>query len=213
VLKKSFSKDNKKLIGICGGSGSGKTTLLRKLQATFKDFHPAVLSLDNYYLPVAEQTLDDNGKVNFDLPTALDKDRLIADIDQLLRGEAITFREYTFNYRNGEKVSFNTIHPSEIIFVEGLFVFHYEELFKRLDFSVFVDAPSEIQFERRLLRDQKTRNYSHDQIKYAWEKHVMPCYEKYLFPYRNIASKIIVNNGHIDFAITDVENEIKQLFA
>ena len=61
------------IIGICGGSGSGKTTLLNRLKEEFKHSNPSVISLDNYYLPIEKQEKDDNGKVNFDLPTALDR--------------------------------------------------------------------------------------------------------------------------------------------
>ena len=59
------------IVGICGGSGSGKTTLLKRLCAHFDDLQPSVFSMDNYYLPIEEQKLDENGIHNFDLPTAL----------------------------------------------------------------------------------------------------------------------------------------------
>ena len=51
------------VIGICGGSGSGKTTLLKKLKTEFKSIDPAIISLDNYYLPIEKQAKDENGKV------------------------------------------------------------------------------------------------------------------------------------------------------
>jgi len=61
------------VVGICGGSGSGKTTLLRRLSESFGGITPSVFSMDNYYHPLDMQSIDSNGKVNFDLPTALDQ--------------------------------------------------------------------------------------------------------------------------------------------
>ena len=74
------------IIGICGGSGSGKTTLLNKLKAEFKDLEPSIISLDNYYLPIEQQKKDENGKVNFDLPSALDREKISADLSKVING-------------------------------------------------------------------------------------------------------------------------------
>ena len=65
------------VIGICGGSGSGKTTLLKKLKHALGEHRVSVFTMDNYYLPKDEQAKDKNNVVNFDLPTALDENKLI----------------------------------------------------------------------------------------------------------------------------------------
>ena len=71
------------IIGICGGSGSGKTTLLKRLYTKHKDLRPSVFSMDNYYRPIEQQFVDENGEVNFDLPTALDEEKLVSDLQKL----------------------------------------------------------------------------------------------------------------------------------
>jgi uridine kinase len=206
-----FSKGNNIVVGLCGGSGSGKTTILRKLRAEFAHIEPTVVSLDNYYLPFDQQQKDAEGKVNFDLPTALDKDRLIADIQKLMSGHSITLKEYAFNHRNGENVSYITLHPSPLLFIEGLFVLHYDEIRSLLDFSIFVDVDLSIQFDRRLKRDQKSRNYSFEQIHYQWNNHVLPCYEQFLLPYRETSSKIVYNEGDIQITMPDLVGAIREL--
>src|SRR5574343_969951 len=113
------------IIGICGGSGSGKTTLLKKLSEKYAHLQPSVFSMDNYYLPIEEQLTDSNGKVNFDLPTALDEKKLIDDLYRLIHGEHIHVKEYHFN-APPDLNTFITIRPSQMIIVEGLFLFHYE---------------------------------------------------------------------------------------
>ena len=149
------------IIGICGGSGSGKTTLLKRLATRFGEWKPTVFSMDNYYLPIEDQYRDENGEVNFDLPTALDKVQLVQDLRRLKNGESIEVKEYHFNAPPGKNVLI-TLDPSEIIIVEGLFLFEYREVREMLDFSIFMDVDPQVQLDRRLYRDQETRGYSRE---------------------------------------------------
>ncbi len=185
------------IIGICGGSGSGKTTLLKRIAKQYAALTPTVFSMDNYYLTIDKQALDVNGKVNFDLPTALDTTKLFYDLTQLKLGNSIEVKEYHFNAPPNKNVLI-TLDPSSLIIVEGLFVFHYEEVGKLLDFSIFVDVDDQIQLDRRIYRDQETRGYTQEDIIYQWNNHVIPCFEKYLKPYVSTADFIFDNNHHSD---------------
>ena len=185
------------IIGICGGSGSGKTTLLNKLKAEFEDLEPSIISLDNYYLPIEQQQKDENGKVNFDLPSALDRQKIGADLTKVINGESIKIKEYHFN-SPPDLISYITINPSEILIIEGLFILHYEEIRKLLEITIFVQLDPEIQLQRRILRDSQTRGYSMDEILYQWENHVLPCYEKYIQPYQPHANYFFRNDKFID---------------
>ena len=80
------------VIGICGGSGSGKTTLLKKLSNFYGHAEVSVLTMDNYYLPIEEQIKDENGVVNFDLPSALNETQLCSDLEQIVNGNTIEVR-------------------------------------------------------------------------------------------------------------------------
>lgn len=206
-----FSKGNNTIVGLCGGSGSGKTTILNKLKAEFSALKPTIVSLDNYYRPVETQQKDENGKINFDLPSAIDKERLLSDVQKLLNGESITIKEYAFNYRNGEKVIYVTLQPSSLIFIEGLFVFHYEEIRSMLDFSLFVDADLNVQFNRRLKRDQTKRNYTSEEVQYQWDNHVLPCYEKFLLPYKATSSMVVKNEGDIAVVMSGILLALRQI--
>jgi uridine kinase len=181
------------VVGICGGSGAGKTTLLRRLSESFGGITPSVFSMDNYYHPIEKQALDQNGKVNFDLPGALDQDKLEADLHQLVSGNPIEVKEYFFNAPPNKNVLL-TIQPSEVIIVEGLFLFHYQKVFDTLDFSIFVDVDHETQLDRRIYRDQETRGYKRSEIIYQWDHHVLPCYQNYIEPYKEQAHFIFRND-------------------
>lgn len=185
------------IVGICGGSGSGKTTLLKRLCEHFADLKPSVFSMDNYYLPIEHQAIDENGIHNFDLPTALNREKLDSDLKKLLSGDSIIVKEYHFNAPPDKNVLI-TIDPSELIIVEGLFLFHFEEVNELLDYSVFIKVDPKVQLDRRLYRDQETRGYTREAILYQWENHVKPCYENYLLPYEADADFRFRNDENAD---------------
>ncbi len=200
------------IIGICGGSGSGKTTLLKRLSETFEGINPSVFTMDNYYFPIEMQQKDENGIVNFDLPTALDQQKLTADLIQLIKGEPIEVKEYFFNSPPDKNVLI-TIQPSEIIIVEGLFLFHYETVFNTLRYSVYVDVDNEIQLDRRIYRDQESRGYKRSDILYQWENHVLPCYENYIEPYKSNANFIFRNDHRADEDFNTLREELLLQFS
>ncbi len=198
MVETSFNFDSKNMIiGICGGSGSGKTTLLKRLSKHFQELNPSVFSMDNYYKPIHFQHVDENGEVNFDLPTALNEEHLVGDLQQLSIGEPIEVIEYHFNAPPDKNVLI-TIHPSDLVIVEGLFLFHYPGVRNSLDFSVFIDVDLDVQLDRRLYRDQETRGYTRESILYQWKNHVTPCYNNYLLPYKGEANFIFRNDVHAD---------------
>ncbi len=185
------------VVGICGGSGAGKTTLLRRLSESFGGVTPSVFSMDNYYHPIEMQAIDQNGKVNFDLPGALDQRKLETDLHELVSGNPIEVKEYFFNAPPNKNVLL-TIQPSEVVIVEGLFLFHYKKVFETLDFSIFVDVDHQTQLDRRIYRDQETRGYKRSEIIYQWDNHVMPCYQNFIEPYINQAHFVFRNDQHAD---------------
>ncbi len=185
------------IIGICGGSGSGKTTLLKRISKKYAGLKPVIFSMDNYYLPIQNQKMDENGEINFDLPTALDEERLTKDLESLLSGHSIEIKEYHFNSPPDKNILI-TLNPSDLIIVEGLFLFHFEKVKKMLDFSIFIDVTAETQLDRRLYRDQESRGYSRESILYQWKNHVLPCFNTYLLPYKKEADFNFRNDANSD---------------
>lgn len=200
------------IIGICGGSGSGKTTLLKRISNELKHLNPSIFSMDNYYLPIEKQQLDQNGQYNFDLPTALDRNKLFSDLEKLKKGETIEVKEYHFN-APPDKNTLITIHPSNIIIVEGLFLFYYEEVRKLIDYSIFMEVDHATQLDRRLYRDLETRGYDREEIIYQWENHVLPCYEKYLLPFEGQADFRFHNDSRADDEFERLMYELNKLIA
>ena len=181
------------VVGIAGGSASGKTSFLKKLQERIGMDSLAIVSQDNYYRPKEDQSIDENGQVNFDLPTSIDKQRFFQDVVALVSGRSIEIEEYSFN-NPGHTPSILTIESAPIIVVEGLFVFHYPHIRELLDLRVYIDVREEIKLNRRIKRDGTERGYNEDVVRYQWEHHVMPSFKKFLKPYRDDSHVIITNN-------------------
>ncbi len=200
------------IIGICGGSGSGKTTLLKRISIELKHLNPSIFSMDNYYLPIHKQQKDENNQYNFDLPTALDRERLYSDLYKLSIGQSIEVKEYHFN-SPPDKISLITIHPSSLIIVEGLFLFYYEEVKKLIDFSIFMEVDPTTQLDRRLYRDQETRGYSREAIIYQWDNHVLPCYKQFLLPFEHEANFRFHNDSRADDEFERLMYELNMLIA
>ncbi len=201
---------NPYIIGITGGSASGKTSFLLELKNTFSADEVCVVSQDNYYKPIHEQEADSNGMVNYDLPSCIDVDRFLIDIQNLKNGESITKTEYVFNNPNKVPETI-VVNPAPIIIVEGLFIYYFEQIAEQLQLKIFVDADEELKWQRRLQRDTSERGIGSDIVKYQWDNHVKPAYEQYLLPYRNHSDIIITNNTNYHKGLQIMQNHIRQI--
>lgn len=196
----------KKLIGICGGSGSGKTTLANAFVKQFKG-EASILAMDDYYLPIEQQQLDENNIPNFDLPTAIDTKKFVHDLNALKTGNSVFLERYSFNNPNLEKEEF-VVESMPFLFTEGIFLFQDQRVLGLLDFLIFVDTDVKVMFSRRKKRDAKERSISAETIEYQWEKHFMPAYYKYVYPFKSHSNMVV--NGNEDFDLEDLKQRIKK---
>lgn len=194
------------LVGVAGGSGSGKTTLVRALRDQLPEGQACIVSQDDYYLPIEQQARDANGRVNFDLPSALDLDLLADDLRCLAQGEAVYRQEYNFNMAAEPK--WMEIRPARVILVEGLFLFHHAGLRDLFDLKVFVEASEEVQLHRRIARDERERGYPLADVMYQWEHHVMPAYREHLLPYRHQCDLHVVNERRYERALAVLRDHL-----
>jgi uridine kinase len=201
---------NPHLIGVVGGSASGKTTFVRALAERFTPNQLCLISQDHYYHPLHLQARDERGEVNFDLPGALDRNRCLADLKAVMAGQTVTIREYTFN-RSDAEPSEHILEPAPVIIMEGLFVFHYQEIANLLDLRIFIDAPLEIMLARRIERDYRERGYPEEVVRYQWDHHVAPAYKSYLEPYRDSSDLIVTNTYGFDRAMEVIASYIQNI--
>lgn len=203
---------NPYIIGITGGSGSGKTTLIRHLADLYPGSEVCIISQDDYYRPRDEQHVDEQGVKNFDLPYSIDDKAFERDIKRLLNGETVERQEYVFNNEQAT-AKMKTFHPAPIVIVEGLFIFHFENIKQLIDLKIFVHAPDHIKIIRRIKRDRIERNYPLDDVLYRYEYHVQPAYKKYIEPYLEIADLVInnIDKNSIDKGVKVLKGILNEL--
>lgn len=201
-------------LGISGGSGSGKTTIVSEVRKRFKTEEVCILSLDDYYLPRAEQLTDENGFTNFDLPRSINESELLRDINLLKKGLAVDRLEYTFN---NDAVEPKMLHfvPAPVLIVEGIFIYHYEQVREALDIKIFIEADHDIKLNRRIKRDSVERNYPESDVRYRFKHHVTPSYDQFVAPYKSICDIVINNNisykNGLAMVLAYLENKLKEV--
>jgi len=196
------------IIGIAGGSGSGKTRFINELKNSFRQGEITVLSFDNYYKPIQEQPLDENGIENFDLPESLDESRFLGDLMKLKSGKSVRLDTYTFNNQDTTPEEIR-LDPADILVVEGIFTFYFENINNMLDLRIFIEAPDYLMLSRRIIRDGKERGYDIEDVMYRFQNHVVPAYDQFIGPLKSQSDLIIPNHREFTSALNVIYKYIK----
>lgn len=197
-------------IGITGGSASGKTYLLNRIQEVFTPKQVSLISQDNYYRDYEDQIKEADGSVNFDHPQSVDLLALAHDIEQLKQGKTISRKEYTFN--NHHKIPATiVVEPSPVIIVEGLFIYYQPEVAQQIDFKIFIESHEYVRLTRRIIRDQKERGRTLEDVLEEYNKYVAPMYKRYVEPFRDDADIIIPNHKSMTKSVDLIILYIKHL--
>ena len=200
------------LIGITGGSGSGKTSFIKELRSKYNNQQVCIISQDDFYHPRQHQKKDEQGVVNFDLPTSLDLKKFANSVKDLTLGHTINLEEYTFNNKK-IKPKILTFYSAPIIIVEGLFVFSVPMIRKMLDLKIYIEAKENLKVIRRIKRDQIERNYPLEDVLYRYEKHVLPAFERYILPHKDEVDIIVNNNDSFKPALAMISGYIDHLLS
>ncbi|MEO9872832.1 uridine kinase family protein [Ekhidna sp.] len=186
------------IVGITGGSGSGKTLFMNSLISQIKS--ASLLSMDNYYVEISKQKKDEEGIEDFDRLESIDHQQYIEDLKKLIKGESISYKEYTFNNSNS-KSKIVTIESQPVILVEGIFILYIHEIRELLDLKLYIEAPDYLMMKRRIIRDANERGYDLNDVLYRYEHHVTPSYTKYIEPSKKWADLIIPNHENFNTAL------------
>ncbi|MDP1538816.1 MAG: AAA family ATPase [bacterium] len=168
---------NSCFIGITGGSGSGKTALARELKKHFGK-RALIFHIDNYQ-KFGEKLPEIQGMKNWDHPRSIKWERMIKDLLLLEKGKTITIKSR--DQKNLKRVEEKTLRPSEIIIVEGYFLFYKSLIRELLDFSIFLEASEKARIKRRT----KPKN-----TKYI-QKILLPMHNEYIEPTKRFADLIL----------------------
>ena len=197
-------------IGFSGGSGSGKTTLAAAIHERLGNHRSAVLSLDAYYKDLSYLPLEARAAVNFDHPDALDVQLLTQQIRQLRCGHTVEVPRYDFttHTRRSETLTFQ---PKAVVLVEGILLLALEPIRSLLDLKVFVDAPADIRFIRRLLRDIQERGRTVDSCIQQYYATTRPMHFAWVEPIKVFADVVVSSEEEVEILATLLIERIEHL--
>ena len=198
------------VIGLAGGTGSGKTTVAEALVHAAGAHRVTVLPQDAYYRAQPHLPSEDRAATNYDEPGAFDTPLLLAQIDALRAGEAIERPVYDF-VRHDRSPATERVAPTPVLVVEGILVLADRELRRRLDLKVFVDAPADERFIRRLQRDVRERGRSPDAVIEQYRRTVKPMHDRYCEPSKRHADLIVPEGGANHAALAVLRGFVRDL--
>jgi len=180
-------------IGICGASGSGKSTLAQSLSDALGD-RCFVLQQDCYYRDHSHLPFEERTQLNYDEPSIFDHDGLLADVQSLLRGEAITRKGYNYSEHRRDDTD-ELIQPPDVLILEGIHCFHDKRLLDLMYLKLYMNVDADICLLRRIERDITERGRSIDSISDQYRRTVRPMFEQYIRSYINLADVIVARGG------------------
>lgn len=203
------NKNNIKLVLIAGPSSAGKTTTSKKLETYLesKGITTHQISIDDYFLDRSKTPVLENGELDTESLNAVDVTLFNKHLTKLFEGEKVELPEYNFvlgkrEYR-GKTLQ---LKENDVIIIEGLHALN-EDLTISIErshkFKVYINALTQLNIDnhnrihtsdtrklRRIVRDNKYRNYSAADTLNMW-KNIREGEEKYIFPYQDDADVIL----------------------
>lgn len=202
-----------KVILLAGPSSSGKTTTSRKLKIYLNcaGFQPITVGMDDFFVDRKDNPKDENGEYDYECLEAIDLKLFDETIKKLIAGEKVIMPSY--NFYTGKKEFKNELQlgENEIIIIEGIHALDSRILTsipRENKYKIYISPLTELRMDdhnriptsdnrilRRIVRDNRTRNYRVEDTLSQWHK-VREGEEKYIFPYQDEAD-IMINSAAI----------------
>jgi uridine kinase len=198
------------VLGVAGGTGSGKTTVVRSILDAVGADRITLVEQDSYYRDVDWRGEADLLQHNFDHPSALDNELLVAHLAALKAGHPVEVPIYDF-VRHRRLPRTRRVLPQPVVLLEGILIFVEPELRELLDFKVFVDTDADLRLIRRLGRDMSERGRSVQDILRQYLETVRPMHLEFVEPSKRWADIIIPEGGENRVALEMVVARIEKL--
>ncbi len=172
------------IVGLAGHSGSGKSTVARRVASRLNGH---VISMEIYSVEMNHLPFEERAKLDYDAPNAIDVKLLESHIREYAAGKAIEAPIYDFAQHLRVSDRREHVPAKSLLIVEGILALHFEELRPHFDLSVYLEAPNEVCFRRRRVRDITERQRPIELILWQWENTVLPAARQYLLPSKEYA--------------------------
>lgn len=202
------------VIAIAGASASGKSliasTIYKELKNELGEDDIGIISEDSYYRDQTHLAMEERIKTNYDHPSSMDHALLVSHLKALKQGQAVDIPEYDYAEHN-RKTTCTHFKPKKIIILEGILLLTDEQIRNELDMSIFVDAPLDICFIRRLQRDMQERGRSMESVITQYRETVRPMFLQFVQPSKQYADIVVPKGGKNRVAINILKAQIKEL--
>jgi uridine kinase len=198
------------LIAIVGGSGSGKSWLADKLQ-DFLGERASRLSQDDFYRDRSDVLEARRGKINFDVPSAIDWLALENVLKTSLAGKPVRYQAYDFKTHT-RSTKWLKLPRAEIILIDGLWLLRRPSLRKLFALKIFLDAPTSLRFQRRLQRDILFRGRTPESVRKQFRTTVQPMHQKFVAPQNRFGDVVLKRPPNL-LKIRNLAARIKTLIA
>jgi uridine kinase len=198
------------ILGVAGGTGSGKTTVVRSILDAVGAQRIALIEQDSYYRDIEWCGEADLLRHNFDHPSSLDDDLLVAHLAALKAGHPVEVPIYDF-VRHRRTPRTRRVLPQPVILLEGILIFVEPHLRELLDFKIFVDTDADLRLIRRLGRDMAERGRSVQDVLRQYLATVRPMHLEFVEPSKRWADIIIPEGGENRVALEMVVARIEKL--
>ena len=195
------------VVGIAGCSGSGKTSLARALAASLDGTH---FPLDHYYRDLGHLPLEERCQQDFDHPSMLEAELLTSHIAALASGSGIERPLYDFATHTRVRNQTEHIAPDRYLLVDGIFALHYDTLRSLYGLSIYVEAPDDVCYQRRLARDVRERGRTPESVAAQYAKTVRPMAEKFVRPSAAYSDLIVDGTSSLDWSLEQVLSQLHQ---
>jgi uridine kinase len=176
------------IVGLGGPSGSGKSTVAKRVASRLKGH---VISMEIYSVEMNHLPLKERAKLNYDEPYAIDVKLLESQIRDYAAGNAIEAPIYDFAEHVRVSDKREHIPAKSLLIVEGILALHFAQLRPYFDLSIYLEAPDEVCFHRRKVRDITERGRSLDLIVWQYQNTVLPAARQYVLPSKRFANIVV----------------------
>ena len=197
-----------RVVLIAGPISSGKTTFSNRLcvQLRVCGKEPAIISLDNYYLPRDQVPKNEQGKPDLECLESLDVPLFNRQLVALLQGEEVELPIYSFEVHHrlehGTRLRLRADQPIVIEGIHGLNPQLTRDVPSDVKYRIYVSALTQLNLDdhnrirttdvrllRRMVRDHQFRGASVEYTMDMWDE-VRAGEEKHIFPYQEEADEM-----------------------
>jgi uridine kinase len=184
----SPSQRNIFIVGLAGPSGSGKSTIAKRVASRLNGH---VISMEVYSIEMNHLPLEKRAQQNYDAPNAIDVQLLENHIREYAAGHAIEAPIYDFAEHLRVSDRREHIPAKSLLIVEGILALHFAQLRPHFDLSIYLEAPDEVCFHRRKVRDITERQRALEFIQWQYENTVLPATRQYVLPSKSYADLVL----------------------